>query len=193
MELKPIIMVVDDEPQIGQMLTRFLGKHNYGVIYFTSGKKALDYLQSNSAVRDCHALNHNGSGLAMTSKGCHCEERSDEAISTSNGVHLLLTDMQMPEISGLELVRQVKILYPALPIIVMSGSADGQDRDEIFKLGADFITKPLDFADLLKQVNSRLLWAGADASSTCPKCGHHKLLNRNYCFKCEKAILGGRG
>ena len=26
-------------------------------------------------------------------------------------------------------------------------------------------------------------------SSTCPKCGHHKLLNRNYCFKCEKAIL----
>ena len=58
MELKPTIMVVDDEPQIGQMLTKFLGKHNYRVIFFTSGKKAIAYLSASgetspSGVRAC--------------------------------------------------------------------------------------------------------------------------------------------
>jgi DNA-binding response OmpR family regulator len=62
----------------------------------------------------------------------------------------------MPEMSGLELARQVKTLYPAIPIIVMSGTADGKDRDEIFSLSADFIPKPFDLADLLKRV-ARLL------------------------------------
>ncbi len=74
----------------------------------------------------------------------------------SNPVALLLTDMQMPEMTGLELARQVRTLYPVLPVIVMSGSADGQARDEIFSLGADFIPKPFDIADLLIRVNSRL-------------------------------------
>ncbi len=78
----------------------------------------------------------------------------------SNSVALLLTDMQMPEMTGIELLRQVKTLYPALPAMVMSGSADGQARDEIFALGADFIPKPFDIADLLIRVNSRLPASG---------------------------------
>ncbi|MFH1227652.1 MAG: response regulator [Planctomycetota bacterium] len=125
---KPTIMVVDDTPQIGQMLTQFLGRHNHEVISFTSGIKALNHLKTN-----------------LRAEG-----------GTSEAVGLLLTDMNMPEMTGIELARQAKILYPALPIIVMSGSVDGQDRDEIFKLGVDFIPKPFDFVDLLKRINLRL-------------------------------------
>lgn len=64
-ELKPTIMIVDDQPMIEKFLMWFLGKQNYGVIFFTNGKKALAYLKSNT-------------------------------------VSLLLTDMEMPEITGLE-------------------------------------------------------------------------------------------
>jgi len=45
---------------------------------------------------------------------------------------------------------------------------------------------------LAKEINVRFgghHGASPELSSTCPKCGHHKLLNRNYCFKCEEAIL----
>jgi len=115
---KPKIMVVDDEPQIGQILTRFLAKHNYRVIFFTSGKEAIAYLKNNT-------------------------------------IDLLLTDLQMPDLTGLEIARQVKTLFPALPVIVMSGSASGQARDEIFSLGADFILKPFELTDLLERIDSR--------------------------------------
>jgi DNA-binding response OmpR family regulator len=114
------IIVVDDEPGIGEILTRFLAKHNHKPIFFTSGNDALVYLKSGP-------------------------------------VTLLLTDMEMPEITGIELARQVKTLYPALPIIVMSGSANGQDRDVIFQLGADFISKPFDLVDLLKRIDAACL------------------------------------
>jgi len=76
-----------------------------------------------------------------------------EHLKTNGAVSLLLTDVNMPEMSGIELARQVKTLYPTLPIIVMSGSADGQTRDEIFSLGADFIPKPFGFTELIEKIN----------------------------------------
>lgn len=150
-------MVVDDEPAICQMLACFLGKTKYMAICFTNPIEALAYLKSNSTGRDCRAPRCDIGGLAMTSlRG----RETTEAISTSNGVALLLTDLDMPEINGLELARQAKRLYPTLPIIVMSGSADGQDRDAIFALGADFIPKPFELDDLLKRIETPLLIAG---------------------------------
>jgi two-component system response regulator HydG len=123
-------MVVDDEPQIGQMLTKFLGKHNYKAIPFTSGKEAIAYLKS-------------------VNEG---EPRCLLKTSVDNDLYgrwLLLT-------AGIELARQAKTLYPTLPIIVMSSSADGRDRDEIFSLGADFIHKPFKLTDLLQLINSQI-------------------------------------
>jgi CheY-like chemotaxis protein len=135
MESKPTIMVVDDDPMIGKCLTMFLEGHNYRVIFFTNGQEALAYLANNT-------------------------------------VHFLITDLQMPEMTGLELLRQVKTLFPPplrgeprpegpvfpprrdIGALVMSGSADARDRDEIFALGADFIAKPFELADLLKHIRS---------------------------------------
>jgi CheY-like chemotaxis protein len=142
-ESKPTIIVVDDDPMIGKCLTMFLDGQGYRVIFFTDGNKALAYLADNAVnpVRSEHNQRNN-----LSSKS-NCS-----LLDASNGVNFLLTDMQMPEMSGLELLRQVKALYPALPALVMSGSADGRDRDEIFALGADFIPKPFDLADLLQRI-----------------------------------------
>jgi len=127
---KPTIIVVDDDPMIGRCLTMFLERHNYRVVFFTDGNKALDYLKSP-----------------------HPPFAKGEKGGLESGVHFLLTDLQMPGMTGLELLRQVKALFPALPALVMSGSADGRDRDELFALGADFIAKPFELADVLKRID----------------------------------------
>ncbi|MBI4712720.1 MAG: response regulator [Planctomycetes bacterium] len=89
-----------------------------------------------------------------------CFNNGKEALDCLKNKHtafgLLLTDLDMPEMTGLELARQGKTLYPALPIIVMSGSATGQDRDEIFSLGADFIPKPFKLNDLLERIDAKI-------------------------------------
>ena len=153
---KPTIIVVDDDPMIGRCLTMFLegrsdahersapneaSGHNYRVIFFTNGHKALDYLKS---PHPPFAKGEQG-GLELGVRG-----------DSACGVTLLLTDLQMPAMTGLELLRQVKTLYPTLPALVMSGSADGADRDEIFALGADFIAKPFDLADVLIRIDSMI-------------------------------------
>ena len=141
-----MVMVVDDDPIIGKLLTRFLAEKNYEVTAFTSGKDALDYLESSSPLfKDCYPELGSGSNEML------------KRVQHDTAIRLLLTDLHMPEMTGIELARQVKTLYPAMPIIVMSGLADGRDRDEIFSLGADFIPKPFDLAELLKRIEIPLL------------------------------------
>ena len=68
-------------------------------------------------------------------------------ILEKNEVHVIVTDMQMPEMGGLELLRIVKKDYPHIIRMVLSGFADIQtllgaiNKGEIFR----FITKPWDF------------------------------------------------
>lgn len=64
---------------------------------------------------------------------------------------LILSDINMPGMSGLELLRQIKTKYATPPPIVMMITAYGDDGNytEAMKLGADdFLTKPVDFTTL---------------------------------------------
>jgi signal transduction histidine kinase/CheY-like chemotaxis protein len=57
---------------------------------------------------------------------------------------LVLTDMVMPEMGGLELVRELHLQHPDLPVIVFTGYANFQDAVKAVKLGAfDYLTKPI--------------------------------------------------
>ncbi|WP_028581481.1 hybrid sensor histidine kinase/response regulator [Desulfogranum japonicum] len=57
---------------------------------------------------------------------------------------LILCDMQMPEVGGLEVVRTVHEKYPNLPIIVVSGAGVIEDAIEAVREGAwDYLVKPL--------------------------------------------------
>ncbi len=70
-------------------------------------------------------------------------------------VVLILSDINMPGMSGLELLRQVRQQYPApvpppAPVIMMlTAYGDQETHDQALALGAnDFLTKPVDFAAL---------------------------------------------
>lgn len=72
---------------------------------------------------------------------------------------LILSDINMPGMSGLELLAQIKKDYEKPSPIVMMITAYGDDENynEAMKLGADdFITKPVDFASLKDKLKEKL-------------------------------------
>lgn len=72
----------------------------------------------------------------------------------SADVACLVTDVRMPEMSGLELVERARAGHPRLPIIVMTGHADVPMAVEAMKKGAgDFLEKPFDDDSLLRALD----------------------------------------
>jgi two-component system response regulator FixJ len=75
----------------------------------------------------------------------------------TSGTGCIITDVRMPEISGLELLRQLKSNGISCPVIVVTGQADVPVAIEAIKLGAvDFIEKPYDAEVLLGAVRFAL-------------------------------------
>lgn len=69
----------------------------------------------------------------------------------------VITDMRMPDISGIELLRRLRQLGVALPVIVITGHGDVPLAVEAMKLGAfEFLEKPFDDEVLLTAVRSAL-------------------------------------
>jgi len=76
---------------------------------------------------------------------------------SSNRCDLLITDVRMPGMDGVTLLRQVKNSYPWLPILVVTGYGDIPLAKKIFKSGAaDLIEKPLTIENLISAVESAL-------------------------------------
>jgi CheY-like chemotaxis protein len=72
---------------------------------------------------------------------------------------LLLTDIVMPEMSGLEFIDRVKKAHLAMPIIVISGYRDNRMMAQLVKLGCpQFLDKPFE-ADVLLDCIDRALTA----------------------------------
>ena len=73
---------------------------------------------------------------------------------------LILSDINMPGMSGLELLQHIKTKYEKPPPIVMMITAYGDDENynHAMKLGADdFLTKPVDFVSLKEKLKIRIL------------------------------------
>lgn len=73
---------------------------------------------------------------------CNCGE---DAITQllKNDTKLILTDIKMPGISGIELLEKIHSIYPKMPVILMTGYAELDLAIDAIKKGAfDFITKP---------------------------------------------------
>lgn len=71
------------------------------------------------------------------------------------GVDLLITDMRMPGMTGMELLRRARETDPNLPALVITAHPDVDNAVEAMKTGAvDYITKPFHPGDLFKTVSS---------------------------------------
>ncbi len=76
-------------------------------------------------------------------------------IISRNSTDILVTDIRMPEIDGLELSRQVLKKHPDIQIIIISAHGDINSAVEALKLGAvDFLQKPVDPKILQLSLNS---------------------------------------
>ena len=74
-------------------------------------------------------------------------------------VDLVLLDIEMPEISGLDALQKLRARYSAaeLPIIMVTAKAQSDDIVEALDLGAnDYLTKPIDFAVAVARIGTQL-------------------------------------
>jgi len=70
---------------------------------------------------------------------------------------LLITDLRLPEMDGIELLRRAKLLIPWVPVVIVAGCGDIPAAVECIKAGAvDVIEKPLDRKNFLQRVKSIL-------------------------------------
>ena len=70
---------------------------------------------------------------------------------------LILSDINMPEMSGLELLPKAKALRPDVPVIMITAYGDAETKRKALERGAEaLLTKPIDFAALRSEIDIRI-------------------------------------
>ncbi len=122
-----LILVVDDEPDV-EMLFRQQFRHD-----LRAGRFTMEFAQSAPA-----AL-----------------ERITDATGAS--IILILSDINMPGMSGLELLPKAKAARPDIPIIMITAYGDAETKRRALENGAEaFFTKPIDFGLLRSEIDTRV-------------------------------------
>jgi two-component system, NtrC family, response regulator HydG len=84
---------------------------------------------------------------------------ADDGSEAIENVHkqsfdLILMDIRMLKVSGIEALEKIKIINPAIPVIIMTAYASVETAVDALKKGAyDYLTKPLDFDELKIAIN----------------------------------------
>ncbi len=93
----------------------------------------------------------------FTFEFAHSGEAALELLNkTDSNIILILSDINMPGMSGLELLRRVRGIYPAAPpkVFMLTAYGDKENRERANVLGADdFLTKPIDFSNLKEKLH----------------------------------------
>ncbi len=85
------------------------------------------------------------------------EEAQLVSESFSGPIHLLIADLVMPKINGMELVKFLRPKRPEMKILYISGyNADVNVQLEIWDNRADFLSKPFSPSSLLKKIEDLL-------------------------------------
>jgi putative two-component system response regulator len=78
---------------------------------------------------------------------------------SSSGVDIVLTDIRMPGMDGLDLAEKIHAIYPSMPVLIMTGYAEVEVAVNAIKRGAfDFILKPLNLDYLAHSLNKAKMY-----------------------------------
>jgi CheY-like chemotaxis protein len=125
--LSAFILVVDDEPDVEALFRQQFRRD------LRAGRFAMEFAQSAPI-----ALQR------ITNAG-------DESLI------LILSDINMPGMSGLELLPRAKALRPDVPIIMITAYGDAETKRRALADGAEtLLTKPIDFGTLRSEIDSRV-------------------------------------
>jgi CheY-like chemotaxis protein len=70
---------------------------------------------------------------------------------------LILSDINMPGMSGLELLPKAKAMRPDVPVIMITAYGDAETKRKALENGAEaLLTKPIDFGTLRSEIDSRV-------------------------------------
>ena len=84
-------------------------------------------------------------------RACNGQEAIDMVLA--GDYDLVIMDLKMPVLDGLEATRQIKAAKPDLPVIALTANAFDSDRQDAFKAGCDnFMAKPVSAEKCLKMI-----------------------------------------
>ncbi len=99
-----------------------------------------------------HALDKNSYEVVLAGSGAEALEKLKE-----HQVDLVLLDIEMPEMNGIETFRRLQADHADMPVIFLTASGDKKDVMDAIQLGAaDYIKKPFLPKDLLERVSKAL-------------------------------------
>jgi CheY-like chemotaxis protein len=79
------------------------------------------------------------------------------AASVGQSLILILSDINMPGMTGLEMLPKVKQMRPEVPVIMITAYGDADTKRKALDSGAvGLLTKPIDFTALREEIDSRL-------------------------------------
>jgi CheY-like chemotaxis protein len=122
-----LILVVDDEPDVEALFRQHFRRE------LRAGRFVMEFAQSATA-----AL---------------------EQINAAEGISLvlILSDINMPGMSGLELLPRARAARPDVPVIMITAYGDAETKRKAFEGGAEaLLTKPIDFAALRSEIEMRV-------------------------------------
>ncbi|MGZ3763796.1 MAG: response regulator [Mucilaginibacter sp.] len=125
------ILLVEDNPHDAEMTIRALKRANLAnrLIHVKDGAEALDFLFA---------------------KGMYADR------DVKNKPKVILLDIKMPKIDGIEVLRQIKAneATKKIPVVIMTSSKEEQDIITSYDLGVNsFVVKPVDFESFAKAVS----------------------------------------
>jgi two-component system response regulator len=125
------ILLVEDNPHDAEMTIRALKKANLAnkLIHVKDGAEALDFIFAKGSFADREV---------------------------ENKPKVILLDIKMPKIDGIEVLRQIKLnnSTKAIPVVIMTSSKEEQDIITSYNLGVNsYVVKPVDFDGFAKAVS----------------------------------------
>ena len=89
------------------------------------------------------------------------------ALALGQSYELVVLDLQLPQLGGLQLLDELHHSRPELPVLILSARNDLPTKLRSFHLGAnDYLSKPFSFDELVARVRVQLRHGGSEAAST---------------------------